>query len=249
MTGHAVLPEITSEWLFASQVQTRFMQRSRSNVDGLDYDGRCRQMHAVGGDFYDFLPLAADRLAVAVGDASGKGLPGALMVSNLQSSVRTASFFAGENLPLTLEAVNRQVYESSLADRYATLFYSIFDVGTHTLRYVNAGHPPPMLIRRDNSIVLLEAGGAPVGMFPTWKYEEGIIAIQAGDVILAYTDGVIEATNPEGEEWGFEGLRRALLEGHRRTSEDIVYTIFAALDDYTDGVQMDDVTVTALRAR
>jgi sigma-B regulation protein RsbU (phosphoserine phosphatase) len=247
MTGQAVLPEISSEWVCAWQVQTRFMQRSRSNVDGLDYAARCRQMHAIGGDFYDFLPLADDRLAIAVGDASGKGLPGALMVSNLQSSVRTASFFAGENLPLTLEAVNRQVYESSLVDHYATLFYSILDIARHTLRYVNAGHPPPILIRRDNSIVLLEAGGAPVGMFPTWKYEEGVVELQAGDVILGYTDGVVEATNRQGEEWGLDGLRNSLATCSRRSCEDIVEMLFAALDEYTDGAQADDATIAALR--
>lgn len=249
MTGHTVLTETASEWLWACQVQQRFMQRSRPSLSGLEYSARCRQMQAVGGDFYDFLPLGEDSLAVAVGDASGKGLPGALMVSNVQSSVRTASFFAADNLPVTLEAVNRQVYESSLADRYATLFYCVVDNATRMMRYVNAGHPPALLIRQDGSCVFLEAGGPPVGMFPAWNYEEGVIELHSGDVILAYTDGVIEATNPEGEEWGLDGLRNALDRYHSRSPEDIVDAVFAALDKYTDGVQADDATVVALRVR
>jgi sigma-B regulation protein RsbU (phosphoserine phosphatase) len=225
------------------------MQRSRPTVGGLGYSARCRQMQAVGGDFYDFLPLGDDRLALAVGDASGKGLPGALMVSNVQSSVRTASFFAADNLPVTLDAVNRQVYESSLADRYATLFYCVLDSSARILRYVNAGHPPALLIRRDGSCVFLEAGGAPVGMFPAWNYEEGVIDVRAGDVIVAYTDGVIEATNPEGEEWGLDGLREAVDECDSRSPEDIVNAVFAALDEYTDRRQGDDATVVALKVR
>lgn len=247
MTGQAVVMENPSDWASACQIQERFMQRSRSTVHGLDYHARCRQMGVVGGDFYDFLPLGGDSLAIAVGDASGKGLPGALMVSNVQSSVRTASFFSADDLPLTLDVVNRQVYESSLADRYATLFYCVFDGSTRTLRYVNAGHPPPMLIRRDHSSVLLEAGGAPVGMFPAWRYEEGVVELQAGDVIVACTDGVLEATNAEGDEWGLEGLRKALSECHRRVSEDIVDAVFAALDEYTGGLQTDDATIMTLQ--
>ena len=246
MSGHAILAETSSEWANACQVQVRFMQRSRSTIDGLDYDARCRQVHSVGGDFYDFLPLADHRLAIAVGDASGKGLPGALMVSNVQSSVRTALLFAGDNLPLTLDAVNRQVFESSLADRYATLFYGLFDSRTRTLRYVNAGHQPPMLIRPDNSTSFLEAGGAPVGMFPLWNYREGIVELHAGDVILACTDGVLEAINPEGEEWGSKGLKAAFADYDPRSAGDTVDSIFAALDEYTGGVLTDDATVVAL---
>jgi len=249
MAGYAVVMETPSEWISASEVQQRFMQRSRPTVSGLEYSAHCRQVHAVGGDFYDFLPLGGDKMAIAVGDASGKGLPGALMVSNVQSSVRTASFFAAGNLPVTLDAVNRQVYESSLADKYATLFYCVFDGRTRALRYVNAGHQPPMLIRRDGSVVMLEDGGAPVGLFPSWNYEEGVVELHAGDVIVACTDGVTEAANAAGEEWGIEGLRKALAERNPRGSQDIVDTIFEALDEYSNESQSDDATVVVLRVR
>ena len=249
MTGHAVLMEAPSEWLRACTVQQRFMERSRPTVNGLEYSARCRQVHPVGGDFYDFLPLGDDRLAIAIGDASGKGLTAALMISNVQSSVRTASFFAADNLLVTLDAVNRQVYESSLADRYATLFYCVFDSRARTLRYVNAGHQPPMLIHRDNSTVFLDGGGAPVGMFPAWNYVEGVVELYAGDVIVAYTDGVTEATSPAGEEWGLEGLQRAFEECDSQSSEDIVDAIFEGLDEHTHALQTDDATVVILQVR
>jgi sigma-B regulation protein RsbU (phosphoserine phosphatase) len=223
------------------------MRHAWPAIDALDYSADCRQVHALGGDFYDFVPLAGNRLAIAVGDASGKGLPAALMISNVQSSLRTASLFAGNNGPAALDAVNRQVYGSSLADRYATLFYGVFDGEKRTLRYVNAGHHPPMVIRQDNSILWLETGGAPVGMFPDWAYDEGAVELRPGDTVLAYSDGVVEALNPQGEEWGLEGLQRIALECDAQSAGDLVHAIFAAMDEYTQGFQTDDATVVALR--
>lgn len=247
MTGQTVLTETPSEWILASEIQQRFMQRSRPTTEGLDYNARCRQMHAVGGDFYHFAPLTDGRLAMAVGDASGKGLPAALMISNVQSSLRTATLFAGDDGPVVVEAVNRQVYETSLTERFATLFYGVFDRQRRILRYVNAGHNPPMIMRRDGSTVWLEAGGPPIGVFPDWTYEECVVELNPGDMILAYTDGIVEAMNSKGEEWGVEGLRKAVAECQAHCAGDLVRAVFAGLDEYTDGLQMDDATLAVLR--
>jgi sigma-B regulation protein RsbU (phosphoserine phosphatase) len=249
MTGQTVMAPTYLDWGCASQMQERLMRRSCSTVDALDCDARCRQAHGIGGDFYELTPIQGDQSGIAVGDACGKGLPAALTASNVQSSLRTASFFSDSNLPGTIDAVNRQMYESSLPERYATLFYAIFDGDTGTLRYVNAGHPSPVVIRRDGSILFLEAGGAPVGMFPSWTYEEGVVELHSGDVIIAYTDGVVEATNSEGEEWGLDGLLNVLRKCDTRAAEGIVDRIFAALDKYSQGVQMDDATVLIVRVR
>ena len=247
MTTQTALVETSSEWTSACEVQQQFMQHSRPAIDTLDYNACCRQMHALGGDFYDFVPLAENRLAIAIGDASGKGLAAALMISNVQSSLRTASFFAGHDGPAVLDVVNRQLYQSSRADRYATLFYGVFDSANRTLRYVNAGHNPPMVIRRDGSILWLETGGAPVGMFPDWKYEEGLVELHPGDIILAYTDGVTEATNPDSEEWGVEGPRKVVAECGGQCADDIVDAVFASMDEFTRGFQSDDATIVALQ--
>jgi phosphoserine phosphatase RsbU/P len=148
-----------------------------------------------------------------------------------------------------LGAVNRQVYASSLADRYATLFYGVFDGGTRTLRHVNAGHNPPMVIRRDQSVIWLETGGPPVGMFSNFTYEESVVQLDPGDLVLAYTDGVIEAVNPAGEEWGVEGLRRAATENKAHSADDMVEAIFGSMDEFSRGRQTDDATVIVLRVR
>ncbi len=239
----------TDAWAMACEVQQRFMQHPAAALDTLDYSARCQQADDLGGDCYDFVPLGEGRLAIAVGDASGKGLAAALMISNVQSSLRTAALFNGGDGTTTLGAVNRQVYAASLTERYATLFYGAFDETAGTLRHVNAGHTPPIVIRRDGSIERLETGGAPVGMFADWRYEEGAVQLDPGDLIVAYTDGVTEAENPRGEMWGVEGLLEAASAGHARCADETVQAIFQSMDEFTSGRQMDDATVVVLRRR
>src|SRR3984893_14541456 len=207
MTTDDVVVDVSLDWVLACDVQQRFMQGRRARTsDSVDYSAHCRQVRALGGDCYDFMPFANDRLALVVGDASGKGVAAALMIASVQSSLRTAALFTGSDLATLLKIVNLQAYASSLADRYATLFYGVFNGATRTLRYVNAGHTPPFALRADGSVHWLESSGAPVGMFPDSNYQESPLQLNPGDLIIAYTDGVIEATNPAGEEWGVQGL-------------------------------------------
>jgi Stage II sporulation protein E (SpoIIE) len=183
--------------------------------NSLSYAAQCRQVRALGGDCFDFLPLGDARVALAIADASGKGLAAALVIANVQSSLRTAAWFAPDDAAAVVHAVNRQLHASSPADRYATLFYGVFDEATHRLEYVNAGHNPPLLIRGGNSLVGLETGGPPVGIFADSVYSAGIVQLNAGDLIVAYTDGVVEARDTAGEEWGVQGLFAA-ASGARR---------------------------------
>ncbi|HMD99377.1 MAG TPA: PP2C family protein-serine/threonine phosphatase [Terriglobia bacterium] len=247
MESDAMVVDVTRDWAIACDVQHRFMRGVDPAIDTLDYSARCRQVLELGGDCYDFVPLADRRLALTIADASGKGLPAALMISNVQSSLSTAALFTGNDVAAVLKAVNRQVYASSLTDRYATLFYGVFDGATRTLRYVNAGHNPPMVIRRNGSIDWLESGGAPVGMFQDWTYEEDEVQLNPGDLVVAYTDGVIEAVDPASQEWGIEGLRKAVAESATQCADEIVRAIFTSMDEFAQGRQTDDATVVALR--
>jgi sigma-B regulation protein RsbU (phosphoserine phosphatase) len=247
MSANAVIMESSDEWIAAYEVQQRFMQHRGATIDTLSYGARCQQVGELGGDCYDFVPLPHNRLALAVADASGKGLAAALMIANVQSSLRTAASFLESDVAAVLGAVNRQVYACSLADRYATLFYGVFDGPTRTLRHVNAGHNPPMVIRRDQSVIWLETGGPPVGMFSDFIYQESVVQLDPGDLVLAYTDGVIEAVNPAGEEWGVEGLRGALAESEAQSADEMVHEIFASMDEFSRGRRTDDATVMVLR--
>ncbi len=131
------------------------------------------------------------------------------MIANVQSSLRTAAFFTSHNPAALLKIVNRQAYASSSEGRYATLFYGVFEESARILRYVKAGHNPPVVIRRDGSTHCLEAGGGPVGLFADSEYREGSIKLETGDLVIAFTDGLIEATNQYGEEWGVQGILNA----------------------------------------
>ena len=249
MTTEEMVVDVSQDWVLACDVQQGFMQTPCAVSDSLDYSARCRQIRALGGDCYNFIPLKNDQLALIVGDASGKGLAAALMIANVQSSLRTAAFFAGDDLVALLKAVNHQAYSSSLPNRYATLFYGVLDNAKRTLRYINAGHNPPVVLRRDGSVEWLETSGAPVGMFPDSIYEENIVELEPGDLIIAFTDGVVEATNQNGEEWGIQGLLKAAVYGAQRSQNagDLVNLIFHSIDDFSHEHQTDDATLAVVR--
>ncbi|HKV61860.1 MAG TPA: PP2C family protein-serine/threonine phosphatase [Candidatus Acidoferrum sp.] len=249
MTTDTMEIDVSEDWATACDVQERFMQRPADEMDRLEYAALCRQVRALGGDGYDFLPLGEQKLGMAIGDASGKSVAAALMISSVQASLRTAVSFAGEEPAAVLAAVNANVYASSLADRYATLFYGVYDGQTRTMRYANAGHNSPLVIRKDGTVSLLERGGVPVGIFPKWGYEEGLVAFEPGDLIVAYTDGVSEARNEAGEEWGEAGIRMAIKESVEKKPEVIAAQIFGAMEEFSHGRQTDDATVIVALVR
>jgi sigma-B regulation protein RsbU (phosphoserine phosphatase) len=250
MMTNEILVDVSQDWLLACDVQQRFMESLGGNARSVDYGARCRQARALGGDCYDFIALTDDHLALVIGDASGKGLAAALMIANVQASLRAAALFIKDDLVALFKVVNELAYASSLADRYATLFFGVFDKSTRRLRYVNAGHNDPIVLRQDGSLQWLEAGGAPVGMFPDSEYKECFIQLEAGDLVLAYTDGVIEAVDPSGEEWGVQGLLNATAAcraGRARNAEDLVQLIFQSMDNFTESHQTDDATLAVVR--
>lgn len=249
MTTEEMVVDVSQDWVLACDVQQGFMQAPCTASDSLDYSARCRQVRALGGDCYNFIALKNDRMAMVVGDASGKGLATALMIANVQSSLRTAALFTGDDLGALLKVVNHQAYTSSSEDRYATLFFGVFDGSSRTLRYVNAGHNPPVVIRRNGSMHYLETGGAPVGLFADSEYGEGAIKLETGDLVIAFTDGLIDATNQDGEEWGVQGLLKAASCGARCSQEtgDLVSFIFNFMDDFSQQHQNDDATLAVVR--
>ena len=245
MKTDEMIVDISQDWALACDVQEAFMQAPCTVSNSFDYSARCRQVRALGGDCYNFIAHKDDCLALVVGDASGKGLAAALMIANVQSSLRTAALFTGDDLAALLKVVNHQAHASSSEDRYATLFYGVFDGSTRSLRYVNAGHNPALVLRSGGAVAWLEASAPPVGLFAESVYQAQAVQLNPGDLIVAYTDGFVEATNTAGEEWGVEGLLATIKRCRTQQPESIVEAAFAALDEFSGDNQTDDATILA----
>ena len=245
MITESVVVDVSQDWMAACGLQERFMEIPCAKAQRLSYDARCRQMRALGGDCFLFVPLPGRRVGIAVADASGKGLPAALIIANVQSSLHTAALFAPEDPAAVVTAVNRQLHACSPVDRYATLFYGVFDENRRTLHYVNAGHNPAVAVRRSGAVTRLEACAPPVGLFAETIYQAQAVQLYPGDLIVAYTDGIVDATNTASEEWGDEGLLAAVKRSRTRQPESIVEAAFAALDQFSGDNQTDDATILA----
>src|SRR5215467_3856813 len=193
----------------AKQVQTRLFPQRQPLLRTLAYAGICRPARTVGGDYYDFLDLGSRRLGLVVADIAGKGIGAALLMANLQAALRSQCATAGEQPERFLRSVNQLLYENTSEGDYATLFFAEYDVDTRKLRYSNCGHPPALLVRGDNSLERLGATCTVVGLFEEWECTMGERELAPGDSVLLYTDGVTEALNEEGEEFGEERLLEA----------------------------------------
>jgi sigma-B regulation protein RsbU (phosphoserine phosphatase) len=245
MINESVVVDVSQDWMVACDLQERFMEIRCAETQRLTYDARCRQMRALGGDCFHFVPLAGRRVALAVADASGKSLPAALIIANVQSSLHTAALFAPEDPAAVVSAVNRQLHACSPVERYATLFYGVFDENKRTLHYVNAGHNPAVVIRHGGAVTWLEASALAVGLFAETVYHAQAVRLCPGDLIVAYTDGIVEATNEASEEWGVDGLLAAVKCCRTRQPESVVGAAFAALDEFSGDNQTDDATILA----
>jgi hypothetical protein len=222
---------------------TQFPSRPRLEVHAVNVSSK-----EVSGDFYDVVDGDEGTLVLAVADVSGKGVPAALLSSMIQASLRTQAGAAASPAAMTA-IVNRLACERDSTGQFATMFLAVVDEATLTLRYTNAGHNFPVLVRAGGERVLLETGGLLTGMMPGVPYDEAAIALQPGDRLVVYTDGVTEAANAEGEMLGEERLYQMLAAMPRTLSaresvESLLAGVFAFLGGTEPG---DDITVLALR--
>jgi sigma-B regulation protein RsbU (phosphoserine phosphatase) len=240
---------INREIEIAREVQQRLFPQRLPDIPGVSLAGMCRPALGVGGDYYDVIELEDGRLGLAVGDVSGKGISAALLMASLRASLRGVTLDAPDDLARMMQKVNRLVYEASANNRYATFFFATYDPRTGELRYVNAGHNAPMLVRRVTGDVLrLEAGGLVVGLLPFASYEAQSVPLQPGDLFIAYTDGISEAMTADDEEWGEERMLASVQASSCASATDVLDSIFAAADLFTSGAeQHDDMTLLIMK--
>ncbi len=242
--------ELRREVVVASQAQARLFPRALPALSSLDLRGTCRPALGVGGDYYDFLPIDAERLGFAVGDVSGKGLYAGLLMAGLQGRIQTLTGRYGDRLAELMLEVNRLTYSTTDGDKYATLFYGVYDDTTRTLSYVNAGHNPPLLVRADDTTERLEATGMVIGLMPDAQFTQESLQLRVGDTLVLFTDGLTEAVNPNGEEFGDARLEQ-LVRRHRRLRPAELETLIMKEVDGFKGVapQQDDVTLVVAQVR
>jgi len=211
--------------------------------------GLCQPARMVSGDYYDFICMEGKRVAFALGDVAGKGISAALLMASIQSIMRT-QISESTGMFSTSSAVallNRQLYASTSPEKYATFCFAVYDETSRILTYTNAGHLPPMLFR-DGSCTLLEVTGTVVGAFPAMVYEQRELALQPGDLLVAYTDGIAEPENEYGEEFGEARLTQIILRHQAALSPEIVSRVMEAVAHWTGaGEQFDDMTILIAR--
>jgi predicted permease len=243
----------------ASDVQRRLLPDAPPQVDGVEFAAVSVPARRIGGDYYDFVELRDRAIGIALADVSGKGVAAALIMSVVQTSLRIISSDGDVSPPRLVARMNEFVYRSTPASKYATFFYAQLDAAGRRLRYVNAGHNAPYLLRAgwrsaagpaSPEIEELSTGGTVVGMFPEMEYEEATVELCLGDVLLAFTDGVPEAHNPENEEFGEERLQQLLRQTAHLTADEISARLSDEMKDWIrDAEQYDDLTFIVMKVR
>jgi sigma-B regulation protein RsbU (phosphoserine phosphatase) len=242
----------------AAELQRRLLPAACPANGVADFAAVSLPARSIGGDYYDFIEAGGHQIGIALADVSGKGIAAALIMSAVQASLRIITSDADISLPALAAKMNDFLYRTTPGNRYATFFYAQLE-GSRRLRYVNAGHNPPYLIRRGvpasdaaggHVIHELTAGGAVIGLLPAMEYEEAAVDLCPGDVLLAFTDGVTEAHNPRDEEFGEERVKTLLRETADLSVHEISARMTTALKAWIqDAPQYDDLTFIVLKVR
>jgi serine phosphatase RsbU (regulator of sigma subunit) len=234
---------------FAKQVQARLFPQSLPNLNSLDYAGLCVQARSVGGDYYDFLSYGPQRLALVLGDISGKGMAAALLMANLQANLRS-QYATGWNRPNELlRSVNRLFYENTIDSSYATLFFADYDDRLRRLRYANCGHYAPLLLRSNGKVERLDSTGPVIGLFDNLDCGVDERQLQPGDTLVLFTDGVTESCDPKGEEFGEERLLDTLRRGLSLPTDRLLTSVVDEVRAFSPFEQHDDITLIVAKCK
>jgi serine phosphatase RsbU (regulator of sigma subunit) len=237
----------TSDLHLASAVQRQLLPRNAKQLSSVRCAAISAPARAVGGDYYDFLDFGPGCLGLVVADVSGKGVAAALLMANLQASVRCECAHGDGDLPTMLGRVNARFCESTLPEQYATAFFGRYDERTRRLTYINCGHQPAIIMRADGSVERLESTALPLGMFEEWTGEANSVELRPGDALYVCTDGVVESGIESGCEFGEEGLVSVIRADVGQEIEPAVARIARAACAYAPNGLTDDMTIAGLR--
>ena len=231
----------------AAEIQRGLLPRQTPEIPGLQLAGRSAPCRSVGGDYFDFFPLADGRLAFLVADVAGKGLSAALLMSNLQARVQ-ALMEVESDIARLVTRLNHSLKANTPDNKFITGFFAILDPRTGSMTYTNAGHNPPVLVRRNGKAELLTAGGPVLGILPNIPYLGGQTILAPGESLVLYSDGVSEAPNSAGEEFGEDAIAQIALACHDRSAQETMLEIGRQLRAFLgDRQPVDDVTLLIVR--
>ncbi len=231
----------------ASKIQRDLLPRNNPGLHGYDIFARTIAAQSIGGDYFDFIPMNDGRMALCLGDVSGKGLPASLLMANLQATLRGQTLVSHHPSECLLRS-NKLLYESTSPEKFATLFYGVIDIQHHSIHYSNAGHDWPFLIGSDGTIQRLKTGGLMIGLIPQAAYEDVEVPIQKGDILVIQSDGVSEAMNAAHEQFGEERLQSLLLEHLHRSAEEIIDIVVTEVRKHAGAhPQSDDITMMVIK--
>jgi serine phosphatase RsbU (regulator of sigma subunit)/catechol 2,3-dioxygenase-like lactoylglutathione lyase family enzyme len=239
----------TQELEIAKQVQARLFPQIHPRLETLEYAGICIQARQVGGDYFDFLDLGRERLGLVIGDVSGKGIAAALLMANLQANLRSQCAVALQHPRLLLQSVNRLFYENTADGAYASLFFADYDDKAGRLRYANCGHLSGLLLRSDNSHERLDSTATLLGLFKEWDCSMRECRLFPGDTLALYTDGVTEASNDRGEEFGEVNLMEKLRQYRDLPCQALLTAVVDEVRRFDSHEQYDDITLIIAKCR
>jgi sigma-B regulation protein RsbU (phosphoserine phosphatase) len=250
LTARVVEQEkVRRDLALAAEVQRRLLPEAPPELEAAALAAVSLPARSVGGDYFDFLDVGDQRLGIALADIAGKGIPAALIMSSVRMALRVLASEPGASLPDLAAKMNRFLHQATPANSYATFFYARVDDRTRELRYVNAGHLPPMLVR-SGDVQELTTGGSVIGLLEGLSYEEGAVALEPGDVLVAFTDGVPEAQNPSEEEFGEARLKSLLVSLAHLDASEIAARLLSDLKAWIqEAPQYDDLTFIVMKVR
>ncbi|MGH9733227.1 MAG: PP2C family protein-serine/threonine phosphatase [Candidatus Acidiferrales bacterium] len=232
----------------AREVQEQLFPRSIPSLPGLQLAAICRPARTVSGDYYDFIRLGPDRVAIALADISGKGIFAALLMASVQAALRSIALNDGQcGTAALVTQLNNHLFHNTSDDRYATFFYAVYDVSSRTLTYTNAGHLSPFCVS-DGVVHRLDQGGTVVGLFEDAPYSQGTLKVAPGSTLVAFSDGLTEPENVYGEEFGMDRVRDEILRQRNTPPQRVAENLIAATEQWAGTPeQADDITVVVAR--
>jgi sigma-B regulation protein RsbU (phosphoserine phosphatase) len=232
----------------ARQVQLELLPAKDPQLEGYDISAYNFPTEEVSGDYYDWVRIYDDQIGLVIADVSGKGVPAALLMAFLRASLRAATHI-GYSPHISMAKVNYLLWESIERNQFVTAFYAILDSTNKTLTYTNAGHNPPVLLDKDGNHSFIERGSIPLGMFRDTRYHEYYLTTEPGELLVLYTDGVTEAQNSHGEEFGRERLAEAVKKHRELGARELITTVHKEVIEWTEGLgATDDVTFFVIKA-